>query len=154
MTGSENDITSAIKKLHSISFNPIITGLNSSEYFLLKVLLKSCEVSDNNCVKVSDLAKKMRVSAPSVTKILNSLEKKELILRQSDKENRRNTLVFITDKGIEIKKKNDANLSLVMKDVYDRVGRENIIQFLHLAELIQDAFDDEIKAFSSMCKKT
>ena len=154
MTGSENDITSAIKKLHSISFNPIITGLNSSEYFLLKVLLKSCEVSDNNCVKVSDLAKKMRVSAPSVTKILNSLEKKELILRQSDKENRRNTLVFITDKGIEIKKKNDAILSLVMKDVYDRVGRENIIQFLHLAELIQDAFDDEIKAFSSMRKKT
>lgn len=148
MTGTENDITSAIKKLHSISFNPFIDGLNSSEYFLLKILIKLLDNASDCGVHVSDIAQKMRISAPSVTKILNSLESKGLITRETDKKSRRNTFVCITEKGILIKKQNDSNLSTIMKNVYERVGRENIVHFLQLAELIYDAFDEEIKEFT------
>lgn len=153
MTGTENDITSAIKKLHTISLNPLIEGLNSSEYFLLKILIKLLENSGENGVCVSDITKKMKISAPSVTKILNSLENKELIVRQTDSQRRRNTLVFITEKGILIKKQNDSNISKIMTNVYKRVGRENIIQFLHLSEIIHTAIDEEIKEFSETHSK-
>ncbi len=148
MTGTENDITSAIKKLHSISLNPLISGLNSSEYFLLKVLMKMRENAEVQGVHVSDIAKRMRISAPSVTKILNSLENKELIIRETDRKSRRNTLVCITDKGILIKRQNDSNLAQIMANVYNRVGRENIVQFLQLSELIHNAIDEEIKDFT------
>lgn len=154
MLSAENDVTSAIKNLHSISFNPIISGLNSSEYFLLKVLMKARETSKENGVRVSDIAKYMHISAPSVTKILNNLEKKEFIIREIDKVSRRNTLVSVTEKGIKIKQSNDSHLAEIMKNVYDRVGRENMVQFLHLAELIQNAFDEEMKDFANNHKKT
>lgn len=149
MIGTENDITDAIKKLHSISLNPLITGLNSSEYFLLKILIRLLESSSNNSVHVSDITKKLNISAPSVTKILNGLEKRELITREIDKQNRRNTLVCITEKGTLLKKQNDLNIARLMTNVYNNVGRENIIQFLHLSDLIHRAIDDEIEKFEN-----
>ena len=145
MLHEEVDVLSKIKKLHSMSFNPIHKGINSSEYTMLKVLFGIIEKDDENYVRVSDLTKRLKITAPSITKTLNALEKKNLITREVEKENRRNTLVFITEKGIEIKKENDKIIHDFILKVYDRVGRENIIQFLHLSELILNAFDDEIK---------
>lgn len=149
MTGTENDITGIIKKLHSISFNPLIDGINSSEYISLKILIKLLDNSDKNSVHVSDITKKLKTSAPSVTKLLNGLEKKGLVTREIDKENRRNTLVCITEKGIKLKQHNDLILAKFISNVYDRVGRENIVQFLHLSELIHTAFEEEIKEFNA-----
>ncbi len=145
MLHEEIDILSKVKKLHSMSFNPIHKGINSSEYTMLKVLSKIIEKEENTYVRVSNLTKRLKITAPSITKTLNALEKKGLITREVEKENRRNTLVFITEKGVEVKQENDKIIHDFILKVYDRVGRENIIQFLHLSELILNAFDDEIK---------
>ena len=148
MTGAENDITIAVKKLHSITFNPLIEGMNSSEYTSLKTILKLREDSKFKEVHVSDISKKLGISAPSVTKLLNCLENKGFIKREIDKENRRNTLVYVTKKGLEITQHNDDVLAKFISNVYDRVGRENIVQFLQLSQLIHNAFDEEIEKFS------
>lgn len=147
MFAHEKDITEAIKKLHSVSLNPLIKDVNSSEYFVLKKIIGLKNNSKDGKVYVSSISKILKISTPSVTKLLNSLEKKELIIREIDSENRRNTLVEITEKGNFVKKQNDSHIADLMTKVYQRVGRENIIQFLHLSDLIFDALDDEIKKF-------
>ena len=104
-----------------------------------------CEESNAQGVYVSDIAKKLKISTPTVTKTLNNLELKNCVVRAPDSKSKRNTLVQITEKGILMKKENDLILSNTLNGVYEKVGRENIVQFLHLAELIYNAFDEEIK---------
>ena len=143
-----NDITSAIKKLHSISFNPLMKEVNSSEYISLKIISRLLKSNGDKGVKVSQITNELKIASPSVTKLLNGLENKELIVREMDKSNRRNTLVSITEKGVRVKEENDKILADFIPKVYDRVGRENIIQFLQLSELIHNAFDEEIENYN------
>ncbi|MBQ4155413.1 MAG: MarR family transcriptional regulator [Clostridia bacterium] len=145
---SERGIISMIKRLNSITLNPLIDEVNSSEYGILKIVYRMNNEQSNSLVKVSDISKRLNVSTPSVTKVLNSLEKKGLITRKIDNENRRNTFVYITEKGVEVKQQNDKVLAKFIGNVYERVGRENIVQFLHLSEIILDAFDEEVNASS------
>ena len=143
---SSYDIVSMIKRLHSITFNPLIDEVNSSEYGILKLVCKINSEQNNPCVIVSDISKRLNVSAPSVTKVLNSLEKKGLVERKIDNENRRNTIVYLTKKGKEIKEQNDKILAKFIENVYEHVGRENIVQFMQLSEIILDAFDKEVNS--------
>lgn len=143
----EVDILSKVKKINSLSFNLIHSGINPSEYAMLKTIIKLTKDSQEAYVRVSDLTKTLNITAPSITKTLNALEKKGLISREVEKQNRRNTLVFITEKGAKLKSENDKIVSDFLLKVYDRVGRENIMQFLQLSELIIDAIDDEIKKY-------
>ena len=145
MVHEEIDVFSKVRNINAFSFNLIHSGINSSEYAMLKVIFKFTQESQEAYVRVSDLTKALNITAPSVTKTLSALENKGLITREVEKKNRRNTLVFITEKGVEVKSENDKIVSDFLLKVYDRVGRENIIQFLQLSELIIDAFDDEIK---------
>ncbi len=144
MTANELDLTETIKLLHSISINPVIQGLNSNEYFSLKILDSLTDGEQRKSAHVSDITKRMNIAAPSVTKLLNSLETKGYIVRKNDCSNRRNIDVFITEKGIDVKNEADSVLSEFVANVYNRVGRENIEQFLQLAKLISKAIDDEI----------
>ena len=143
---SDNGIISMIKRLNSITLNPLIDEINSSEYVILNIVFKMNNEKSNSLVKVSEISKKLNVSTPSVTKVLNSLEKKGFVIREIDKENRRNTFVYLTEKGVEIKEQNDKILAKFIENVYERVGRENIVQFLELSRIILDAFDEEVSA--------
>ena len=143
---SDNGIISMIKRLNSITLNPLIDEINSSEYGILNIVFKMNNEKSNSLVKVSEISKKLNVSTPSVTKVLNSLEKKGFVIREIDKENRRNTFVYLTEKGVEIKEQNDKILAKFIENVYERVGRENIVQFLELSRIILDAFDEEVSA--------
>ena len=143
---SDNGIISMIKRLNSITLNPLIDEINSSEYVILNIVFKLNNEKSNSLVKVSEISKKLNVSTPSVTKVLNSLEKKGFVIREIDKENRRNTFVYLTEKGVEIKEQNDKILAKFIENVYERVGRENIVQFLELSRIILDAFDEEVSA--------
>ena len=50
-------------------------------------------------IKVSEISKQLNVTMPSVTPILNQLEKKRLISRKIDKHDRRVILVTLTNEG-------------------------------------------------------
>ena len=149
MTATELDLTETIKLLHSISINPVIKGLNSNEYLSLKILISMTKSKQKNSIHVSDITKKMNIAAPSVTKLLNGLELKGYITRKNDSINRRNIDVFITEKGIDVKNQADVVLSDFIANVYKRVGRENIEQFLKLSKLISTAISDEIVALQN-----
>lgn len=147
MISTELDLTEAIKKLRSVSINPIIKDINSSEYYSLKILYSLLKEPSDKKVCVSDIRNRLNISAPSVTKILNGLEIKGLIERKNDEENHRNIDVYITEEGIKVKEKADYALDDFIANVYNTVGRENIVQFLHLSKIILTAIENEIKNY-------
>lgn len=57
------------------------------------------QLSEADGISQRELADKAGKDQPTITRILDLLEKKKLILRQPDPSNRRATLVFITKEG-------------------------------------------------------
>lgn len=148
MISTELELTEAIKKLSAVTINPIIGDINSSEYYSLKTLYSLLNRPEDKKVCVSDIRNRLNISAPSVTKILNGLESKGFIKRENDQDNHRNIDVYITDEGVRVKERADFALDGFIANIYESVGRENIIQFLHLSKLILTAIETEVENYN------
>lgn len=71
------------------------------EFVVLRNILM-IQTERNNSIYPSDLSDKLNLSRSYVTAVLNSLEKKNFILRTLDTSDHRRILVRITDKGRHI----------------------------------------------------
>lgn len=75
-----------------------IDGLKSSEIMVLFCIKKRVD-SNSPGIKVSDISSALRVAAPTITQLINSLETKSFVERTMDTEDRRAVRVKLTDKG-------------------------------------------------------
>lgn len=84
----------------------------------------------------SELAEVLNVSLPRVVSLINSLEAKNLVEKLTDKEDKRKTIVNITDIGKELVliKKEEA-INKITK-VIEKLDEEDINQYIRLAKKI------------------
>ena len=94
---SDEVLTALRKIIQSIDLNSKSLerriGLTGPQLYVLKV------VSDSDVVSVGKIAKIVSLSQGTVTGILERLEKRQLIIRKKDAQDRRRVLVTITDPG-------------------------------------------------------
>lgn len=90
----------------------------------------------------SELSEKLNVSLPRIASVLNSLEFKELIIKEIDNEDKRKTIVAITQNGKEFvsNKKDEAinNLTLVL----ERLDEEEINEYIRITKKIVNIFEE------------
>lgn len=90
----------------------------------------------------SDLSDKLNVSLPRIASILNSLESKELIVKNIDSEDKRKSIVAITKKGKEVvsDKKNEAidNLTKIFKKLDENEREEYICLTQKIVNVINE----------------
>lgn len=72
-------------------------------------------LSENDGINQKELAVKAEKDQPTVTRILDILERKELIIKKKNKEDRRSFILFITDKGIAVKEE----LSPIIEEIWE-----------------------------------
>lgn len=85
-------------------------------------------------IKVSEISSMLRVTAPSVTQLIKSLEAKGYILRQASESDRRTVQIRLTEKGEDaIKTAMDA-LYETYVELVEYLGEEESI---HLADLME-----------------
>ncbi|PJM74138.1 hypothetical protein CS006_03095 [Bifidobacterium primatium] len=89
--------------------------------------------------RMSDM---LGVSPGRVSAILDRLEKKGMVVRETDPSNRRNVLVSITDKGREADRRAFTEIHDRFVHVFERMGEEHTRQFLdrctEFAEYMRD----------------
>lgn len=90
----------------------------------------------------SELAEILNVSLPRVASLLNSLESKNLVKRLTDREDKRKTIVNITDVGKEIvlNKKEEAINRIA--EVIEKLSEEDINEYIRLAKKISTIMDE------------
>lgn len=90
----------------------------------------------------SQLAKTLNVSLPRIVSLLNSLETKKLIEKQTDKEDKRKTIINITEIGrqLVLNKKEEA-INTITK-VIEKLDEEEINQYLKLTKKIGKIMDE------------
>lgn len=100
----KDDISIVIKKL-SVQYDKLATAtlnsydLTASQFRIMKFLFRR----ENGAVTQHDIEKGLGMSNPTVTGVLQKLEKKEFITRQPNPEDARSKLVFLTDQAMKSK---------------------------------------------------
>ena len=146
---------------HKIKFWSIVPELNPSEHMLVFALCrceagKYGEFSDDfdiklsamKGVKVSDLAKAVRMTMPGVSRVLAGLEEKGIIERRIDRSDRRNTLVFLTEDGYKKIRGYKERIDKYFETVFERFGEDRIAEVIdlisELAEIAQEELQKEL----------
>jgi len=122
----------------------ILFNLSQSEFFMLQII-KHSKKNEKPGIFVSELAKKLRVSAPAVSRMLGSLEERQFISRQIDLEDRRNTLVIITSQGEKVLKESEATMDDFTGRVISHMGYEKVAELLELFNSFVDVMEIELK---------
>ena len=73
--------------------------------------------------------------------ILKSLEKKGLIVRQKDPEDRRKTIVSITEEGVRYTKNRRKKIRDQYSGLYKELGAEDTLKLIELLERMNDYFE-------------
>lgn len=87
------------------------------------------------------IAPQMGLEARSLTRILKSMEEKELIYRAPDPNDKRGVLVFLTDKGIEMKNRARETVLRFNDEVRDNISMEKLKVFFEVLQNVNRIID-------------
>ena len=132
-------------KFARLRFDSLFSELSRGEFMPLQTIyVNSLHHPEAEGTNVSELASQLRVSSPAVSRMLRSLEKKGYIERFPDKNDRRTTLIRLTEKGNAIRHQVFESLCEYFDRIFERMGTEQIEQLLSLWEQIQCIMEDEL----------
>ncbi len=134
----EKKITETMRRMKNIHYLSLIPDLTPAEIYLLGAI---CE--ENKCKKkVSDLYHACDMQPTAVSRLMNSLEEKGLIIRNTRKDNRRITDVDATELGRETNNKNREIIHSYWEQVLENVPKENIETMLNVFNEIMDSMEN------------
>lgn len=91
----------------------------------------------------SDIAKRLGITAPAVSKMLRSMEEKGYVERRVDEKDRRNTRVSITPDGKEAEQQVRRQMQEFITGVIERLGEERTKELIHLMNRYTEIMQEE-----------
>jgi DNA-binding MarR family transcriptional regulator len=121
------------KKLVSTGFGMDMTE-DKSNISMMELLLMD-GIADNTAesggnISLSEIGGYLAVSKGAVSQMLGSLEKKGYINRDVDRNNRRNLIVTLTDKGREALEKQLETFSGKLERIISQLGEDDVRQMI------------------------
>lgn len=135
-------MTELLHRMRSINYWSLISGMTPAEVTLLAAI---CDENGENR-KISDLCNICGMQPTAVSRLMNSLEEKELIIRNTRKGNRRITDVEPTEAGQNINARNQAILHDYWNQVLANVPQEDVNTMLHVMNEIMDSMEQILAA--------
>lgn len=125
------DVLNARIRLSQKVCNAEVFKFSRGEMTLLKTLIDSKEN-----VYPKDLMKKLDVTSARIASLLNQMERKEWIERETDKKDNRKTIIKITEKGkqIYLNKENEI-LDYIIK-ILKKLGPDDAQDYFRLQHMI------------------
>ena len=87
-----------------------------------------------------DISARMSVSSARIAKILNCLEDSHVITRRKDPDNFRQTIVTLTDKGVEITRKHRQAILDRMAWMLELLGPDDAREYVRLQHKLTECF--------------
>lgn len=143
----QEKVLKTTNRFHRLRLEGLLPDISKREYELMAAVQ---DYMDGNSGKkgicVSGLALRLHVSSPAVSRMVSVLEEKGYIGRNMDKEDRRNTYIYLTEKGREAKAEAGAALCRLMERVMLRMGEEDMCQLIMLWNRLADIMEQELRA--------
>jgi DNA-binding MarR family transcriptional regulator len=130
-------------------------GLTRLELFAIQQIYEATSGDqEHKGIYVSALAKKMDIVLSSASRTLNSLEKRGLISREIDPDNRRNICVMLTEKGCLVRKKCLEKVNLMVGRVVEGMGKEDMDQLIALWNRFIDQMENVVNDMTEEIDET
>ncbi len=143
----QEQILRTANRFGKMKFGKIFPKVSKREFELLAAVQ---EYMDKNAGKkgihVSGLAVRLKVSSPAVSRMVGMLEQKGYIGRDIDKEDRRNTYIYLTEKGREVKTSAEEAMRRLTERVLRRMGDEDMQELMMLWNRLADIMEEELRA--------
>lgn len=130
-------------------------GLTRLELYAIQQIYEATKGDkEHKGIYVSVLAKNMDIVLSSASRTLNSLEKRGLISRKIDPDNRRNICVMLTDKGDLVRRQCLEKVNLLVSRVVDGMGMEDMEHLMVLWSRFVDQMEKEVNDMTEESNKT
>ena len=130
-------LADAMHRMKSIDFWNLIGDMTPAEIQLLAAI---CDEDENNH-KVSDLYDACGLQPATVSRLMNGLEERGLIVRSIRKDNRRMTDVVATKQGKELNSRNIEILHSYWEKVLNRMPAKDIDTMLRIYNEMMDGME-------------
>ncbi|MBQ7314940.1 MAG: MarR family transcriptional regulator [Clostridia bacterium] len=128
-----------LPKAHPANLLKIINDSNAGIGFVLKLLY----AAEGNRLSAGAISEAMCVSTARVAVLLKKMEGKGLIVRASDKNDARVTIVRLSEQGKQAAKEMRDRMLDHISDVIDRIGMEKLEQFIALSVEVKAAMEED-----------
>lgn len=142
----EDDLIRLFRKMIKVDFSAYLQGISREEFYMMGVIeeyFKQEEEAEG--IKVSAIAKALDVSSPAVSRMLRGMEQKGYIMKRISSQNRRNTLVRLTEKGTQAYTCSRSELDRLLSKVMDYMGQRDMEEFLRLWNKLAGGFIEEYR---------
>jgi DNA-binding MarR family transcriptional regulator len=132
-------IEEAVESLKSVMFGgrgnllEVLSRAYKGEGFVLKYL-----ASRTSAALPTELSEALHSSTARISSILGVLEKKGLVVREIDRDNRRNILVTLTDKGREQAALQEREMRNYMERTLVTLGEADTREFVRLIRRVSE----------------
>lgn len=122
----ENRLLETLNLFRKLNISSILPEVSHGEFCVLKTIKMCNEKNGMENVKISDLADRLELAPPSVSRTLNALENRGLVKKVTDSGDRRNTNVELTNEGVELVNQSDNILQDFAEAVVGQMGSEEL----------------------------
>ena len=103
----------------------------------------NCLVDMEDGASAGELGKKLHVVPGRIADILNSLEQKELIVRERSESDRRVVKAHITEKGKQVSNEKRAEIHNNYKGLFKMLGEDDVRELIRLLKIVLAYYPDE-----------
>lgn len=116
-------------------------GVKNSEARTL-LCIKDLSTVKNQAVTVSEISKKMNVTSPTITQIINHLNDNGYVKRSIDSKDKRYVDISLTEKGEKIVSKTTEYLNVLFSGLIDKLGMEQYSKLIVLLDQVCEYLDE------------
>lgn len=124
----------------------LLNEMPKSEFFLLQQLYK--QKSHSQLLTHSQLAERLKLSNPAVSRTVKQLVAKEWLIRENDDEDRRHTYLKLTQLGQEAYLDTREKLNSFVDESLEKLDTQDIETYIKVGHQIHDAFQATAATFS------
>lgn len=117
-----------INRITSKTMEPF--GVTSAQYNVLRILRGAAPEG----LPTLELAERMVVHSPGITRMIDRLEKKKLVARTRSKEDRRVVHCLITQRGLDLVNKMDRPVAKMNKKIVQNLDQQQLAELVDLLD--------------------
>lgn len=100
------------------------------------------QLHDHGDMKLTEVANRLRIEAPSATELIDKLERRELVTRKNQETDKRVKIIGITEKGKNLLIDIDPLVKQTMGRLLKDVTREDLVSYIKVLESIVNNSDE------------
>ncbi len=134
------------RKLHLLRIPEQLGLLPEGESCTLMAIREGNATEGQNGIRISELAARLGVSVPTVSRCLQKLTQEGYAQKSSREGDRRGTYVTLTPKGEEFCRQNLTVMSDFIKRAFSKIDEQELEQFFLTFDKVYDALSSELSA--------